>query len=79
MKEYIMQETEEVTAFGSVWRKYEPAKELIRCANCEWFEPNNAEEGDLSGDCENQNSPCWTQPVDAVFYCGCGEKRADDD
>lgn len=78
MKEYVMQETEEVTAFGSVWRKFEPAKELIRCVDCEWFSPTNAEEGDLSGTCTNDSSPCWDRFVNTTFYCAEGEKRDDD-
>ena len=36
MKEYIMQETEEMTTFGSVWKRYEPVAELVRCKDCKF-------------------------------------------
>ena len=29
-----MQETEEMTTFGSVWKRYEPVAELVRCKDC---------------------------------------------
>lgn len=34
MKEYVVKETEEVTVFGNIWRKYEPTFELVRCNKC---------------------------------------------
>lgn len=34
MNEFIMQETEEMTTFGSVWKRYEPVAELVRCKDC---------------------------------------------
>ena len=34
MKEFVMQETEEMTTFGSVWKRYEPVAELVRCKDC---------------------------------------------
>jgi hypothetical protein len=34
MKEFIMQETEEMTTFGSVWKCYEPVAEIVRCKDC---------------------------------------------
>ena len=34
MKEFIMQETEEMKTFGSVWKRYEPVAVLVRCKDC---------------------------------------------
>ncbi len=46
MKEFIMQEIEERTTFGSarkryesVWKRYKPVAELVRCQNCKNGEP----------------------------------------
>ena len=36
MKEFVMQETEEMTTFGSVWKRYEPVAELVRCKDCKF-------------------------------------------
>ena len=34
MTEFIMQETEEMKTFGSVWKRYEPVAVLVRCKDC---------------------------------------------
>ena len=42
MKEYIMQETEEMTTFGIVWKQYKPVSELVRCKDCRYSKDWNA-------------------------------------
>ena len=37
MNEFVMQETEEMTTFGSVWKRYEPVAELVRCKDCKYW------------------------------------------
>lgn len=49
MTEFIMQETEEMKTFGSVWKRYEPVAELIRCKDCKYY--HKPEYGFTIGDC----------------------------
>lgn len=46
----------------------------VRCKDCRYFEPSNAEEGDNSGYCRNDYAPCQNQTVDAWWFCGSGRK-----
>ena len=62
MKEYIMHETEEMTTFGSVWKRYEPVAELIRCKDCKWRYPD--------GNCDYGNK-------DEEWFCADGKRRTD--
>ena len=47
---------------------------VVRCKDCRYFEPSNAEEGDNSGYCRNDYAPCQNQTVDAWWYCGSAER-----
>ena len=49
--------------------------EIIRCGNCAYFEPENAEEGDASGHCRNRRSPCENQMTDMMWFCADGERE----
>ena len=42
---------------------------VVRCAECEHWEPNNAEEGDYSGRCRNNWGPCQNQQTDGTWFC----------
>ena len=46
----------------------------VRCKDCRYFEPCNAEEGDCSGHCRNYYAPCQNQTVDAWWFCGSAER-----
>ena len=46
---------------------------VVRCAECEHWEPSNAEEGDYSGRCRNRG-PCQNQQTDGTWFCGDGAK-----
>lgn len=63
MKEYIMRETEEQTTFGSVWRRYEPVRELIRCRDCKWY----AERISMCDNCG--------LPREQTFFCADGRRK----
>ena len=47
---------------------------VIRCADCAWWEANNAEEGDTSGYCR-KNAECENALTDMTFFCGSAERR----
>ena len=47
---------------------------VVRCKDCRFFEPSNAEEGDNSGYCRNDYAPCQNQTVDAWWFCGSAER-----
>ena len=66
MKEFIMQESEEMTTFGSVWKKYEPVAELVRCKNCKYRESPDG----YALFCSKLG-----RMVDDNWYCGDGERR----
>ena len=39
-----MQETEEMTTFGTVWKHYKPTTELVRCKDCLNYNPERTNE-----------------------------------
>lgn len=45
---------------------------VVRCENCRFWHPNNAEEGDCSGVCHNIYSPGYT--TDMTWFCADGER-----
>lgn len=47
---------------------------VIRCADCAWWESNNAEEGDTSGYCR-KNAECENALTDMTFFCGSADRR----
>lgn len=47
---------------------------VVRCAECEHWEPSNAEEGDYSGRCRNNWGPCQNQQTDGTWYCADGAR-----
>lgn len=49
--------------------------EVVRCADCVWWEPENAEEGDTYGRCRNNYAPCQNQQTDMTWFCADGEKE----
>ena len=55
------------------------SKEPIRCYECAWFEPENAEEGCTSGHCRKRYAPCENELVDMTFYCGYAEPKEEND
>lgn len=46
---------------------------VVRCMDCIYWQPNNAEEGDYSGYCRNR-AECENQLTDATFFCGSAER-----
>lgn len=50
------------------------AIKVTRCADCVYWEPENAEEGDTSGRCRNDYAPCQNQPTDMTWFCADGER-----
>ena len=62
MKEYIMQETEEMTTFGTVWKQYKPITELVRCKDCKSY-------CEQTRDCEHLT----IGGVDREWFCADGE------
>ena len=64
-----MQETEEMTTFGSVWKRYEPVAELIRCKDCK----HGRQYDSNAIDCEYRELA--TEPD---WFCADGERRTDD-
>ena len=47
---------------------------VVRCSDCRFWEPENAEEGDSFGRCRNDYAPCQNQQTDMNWYCADGEK-----
>ena len=47
---------------------------VVRCSDCRFWEPENAEEGDSYGRCRNDYAPCQNQQTDMNWYCADGEK-----
>lgn len=45
------------------------AESVVRCDECEHWEPNNADEGDYSGRCRNNWGPCQNQQTDGTWFC----------
>lgn len=46
---------------------------VVRCGDCRYWEPNNAEEGDASGTCHYGYSPAGT--TDMNWFCADGERE----
>lgn len=46
---------------------------VVRCSDCRFWHPNNAEEGDCSGRCRNNYAPCQNQQTDMTWFCADGE------
>lgn len=48
---------------------------VTRCADCRYWEPENAEEGDYSGHCKRSFGICYSQLTDASWFCADGERE----
>lgn len=48
---------------------------VVRCRDCRFWEPENAEEGDTSGRCRNDYAPCQNQQTDMTWFCADGQGR----
>lgn len=48
---------------------------VVRCADCRYWEPENAEEGDYSGHCRRSFGICYGQITDASWFCADGERE----
>ena len=48
---------------------------VTRCADCRYWEPENAEEGDYSGHCKRSFGVCYGQVTDASWFCEDGERE----
>ncbi len=47
---------------------------VTRCADCRFWEPENAEQGDSYGRCMNDYAPCQNQQTDMNWFCADGER-----
>lgn len=47
---------------------------VVRCSDCRFWEPENAEEGDAYGRCRNDYAPCQNQQTDMNWFCADGER-----
>jgi hypothetical protein len=73
--------------FDKVSKTIEPLKSLkplqkdpdrvrvVRCSDCRFWEPENAEEGDSYGRCRNDYAPCQNQQTDMDWFCADGERE----
>lgn len=48
---------------------------VVRCSDCRFWEPENAEEGDSYGRCRNDYAPCQNQQTDMNWFCADGGRR----
>lgn len=48
---------------------------VVRCRDCVYWEPNNAEGGDASGRCRNSYRTCDGQQTDMTWFCADGERK----
>ena len=48
---------------------------VVRCSDCRFWEPENAEEGNSYGRCRNDYAPCQNQQTDMNWYCADGERE----
>lgn len=55
----------------------EDRQPIVRCKDCVYFEPENAEEGDSYGRCRNNYAPCQNQQVEMMWFCADGERQDD--
>lgn len=49
--------------------------QVVHCKDCVLWVPNNAEEGDTSGRCQNRYGVCEGQTTDMMWYCADGMKE----
>ena len=75
MKEVIMQQTEEMTTFGSVWKRFEPVKELIRCKDCKWR--GNKKKCIVAFVSDKQDFPLSFYDNRGEWFCADGERKED--
>ena len=47
---------------------------VVRCRDCRFWKPENAEEGDSYGRCRNNYAPCQNQQTDMTWFCAEGER-----
>lgn len=47
---------------------------VVRCRDCRFWEPENAEEGDSYGRCRNDYAPCQNQQTDMDWFCADGKR-----
>lgn len=59
-----------ITELPVIWQP-----EIVRCGECAYFDPNNAEEGDCSGRCRNDDRPCQNQETGMTWFCADGERK----
>lgn len=48
---------------------------VVRCRDCRFWEPENAEEGDSYGRCRNNYAPCQNQQTEMNWFCADGERE----
>lgn len=48
---------------------------VTRCADCRYWEPENAEEGDSYGRCRKDCGACQNQQTEMNWFCADGERR----
>ena len=75
MKEVIMQQTEEMTTFGSVWKRFEPVKELIRCKDCKHGEPCKNGLGEDAIECFDSDICLEVRCRRPNWFCANGELK----
>ena len=63
-----------VDAVGIIGEMFKSGQisEVVRCKDCVYFDPENAEEGDSYGRCRNNYAPCQNQQVEMMWFCGDG-------
>ena len=64
-----MQETEEMTTFGSVWKRYEPVAEVVRCKDCIYWQDNNGGYPHIGCKWREDETP------DPDDFCSAGERK----
>ena len=47
---------------------------VVRCSDCRFWKPENAEEGDSYGRCRNDYAPCQNQQTEMNWFCADGER-----
>lgn len=48
---------------------------VVRCRDCRFWEPENAEEGDSYGYCQKPWGTCKSQQTDMNWFCADGERE----
>jgi hypothetical protein len=63
-------------AVNALERQDDPDRvRVVRCSDCRYWEPENAEEGDYSGHCKRSFGICYGQVTDAIWFCADGERE----